>query len=158
METEASLAGLGAILSHQDDKGRSHLVAYASRALHKHERNYHVTELETLGIVWAAKYFRAYLLGHHCLVLTDHAACTSLLNSSNSSTKLARWAMIIQEMDLDIQYQPGNANHSADALSRENTKVCRPLNGPYRILCLTQTNAKVRLVNLCFIESHSEML
>ena len=104
METDASLAGLGAVLSQKGDKGHLHPVAYASRALHKHERNYHVTELETLGIVWAAKYFRAYLLGHHCLVLTDHAACTSLLNSSNPSAKLARWAMIIQEMDLDIQY------------------------------------------------------
>ena len=51
-------------------------------------------------------------------MLTDHAACTSLLNSSNRSAKLARWAMIIQEMDLDIQYQPKNTNHSADALSR----------------------------------------
>ena len=101
LEFEASL---GAVLSQKDDKGHLHPVAYASRALHKHERNYHVTELETLGIVWAAKYFRAYLLGHHCLVLTDHSACTSLLNSSNPSAKLARWAMIIQEMDLDIQY------------------------------------------------------
>ena len=52
-------------------------------------------------------------------MLTNHVACTSLLNSSNPSAKLARWAMIIQEMDLDIQYRPGNANHSADALSRD---------------------------------------
>ena len=63
LETDASLACLGAVLSQKDDKGHLHPVAYASRALHKHERNYHVTELETLGIVWAAKYFRAYLLG-----------------------------------------------------------------------------------------------
>ena len=44
--------------------------------------------------------------------------CTSLLNSSNPSAKLARWAMIIQEMDLEIRYRPGNANHSAEAFSR----------------------------------------
>ena len=55
----ASLAGLGAVLSQKDDKGHLHPVAYASKALHKHERNYHVTKLETLDTVWAAKYFRA---------------------------------------------------------------------------------------------------
>ena len=118
LETNASLAGLGAVLSQTDDQGHLHPVAYASRSLHKHECNYHITELETLAIVWAAGYFRPYLLGHHCLVLTDHAACTSLLSSTNPSAKLARWAMIVQEMDLDIRYRPGKSNCGADALSR----------------------------------------
>ena len=81
LETDASLAGLGAILSQKDEKGLLHPVAYASRTLHKHERNFPITELETLGLVWAVKYFRAYLLGHHCVVLTDHAACTPRQNS-----------------------------------------------------------------------------
>ena len=117
LETDASLAGLGAVLSQKDDKGLLHPVAYASRYLHKHEQNYHITELETLAIVWAVKYFRAYILGHHCLVLIDHAACVSLLNKVNPSAKLARWALIIQEMDLEICYRPGKANASADTLS-----------------------------------------
>ncbi len=69
---------------------------------HKHEQNYPITELETLGLVWAVKYFRAYLLGHHCVVLTDHAACTSLLHATNPSAKLASWAMImIWRSDID---------------------------------------------------------
>ena len=61
LETDASLAGLGTVLSQNDDKGHLHPVAYASRALLKHEVNYHITELETLVIVWAVKYFRPYL-------------------------------------------------------------------------------------------------
>ena len=112
LETDASLAGLGAVLAQEDEKGQVHPVAYASRTLHKHERNYHITELEILAIVWAVKYYRSYLLGHHCLVLTDHAACTSLFSTSNPS------ALIIQEMDLDIKYRPGKTNSCADALSR----------------------------------------
>ena len=95
-------------------------MSYASRALHKHELNYPITELETLGFVWDVKYFRAYLLGHHCVVLTDHSACTSLLHATNPSAKLARWAMIIQEMDLEIKHRPGKTNYSADALSRNS--------------------------------------
>ena len=110
LETDASLAGLGVVLSQRDGKGLLHPVAYASRALHKHEQNYPITELETLGLVWAVKYFRAYLLGHHCTVLTDHAACMSLLHATHPSAKLARWAMIIQEMDLDIRHRSGKSN------------------------------------------------
>jgi len=105
------------VLFQQDAKRRLHPVAYASRTLHKHEQNYPTTELETLGLVWAVKYFRVYFLGHHCMVLTDHEACTSLLNTVHPSAKLARWAMVIQEMDLDIQHRAGKTNHGADALS-----------------------------------------
>ena len=118
LETDASLAGLGAVLSQRDERGQLHPVAYASRTLHKHEKNYPITELETLGLVWAVKHFRAYILGHHCVVLTDHAACTSLLNTVHPSAKLARWAMVIQEMDLEIRHRAGKTNCSADALSR----------------------------------------
>ena len=116
-ETDNSLEGLGAVLSQADVNGKLHPVAYASRALHKHERNYPITELETLGLVWAVKYFRAYLLEHPCVVWTDHSACTSLLHTTHPSANLA-WAMTIQEMDLNIKHRSGKSNLSADALSR----------------------------------------
>ena len=51
-------------------------------------------------------------------MLTDHAACVSLLNKVNPFAKLARWVLIIQEMDLETRYQPGKANASAGTLSR----------------------------------------
>ena len=118
LETDASLAGLGAVLAQVGDDGQVHPIAYASRSLLKHERNYAITELETLALVWAVKHFRAYLLGHRCVVYTDHAACTSLLNTPHPSAKLARWAMIVQEMDLEIKHRAGKGNTNADALSR----------------------------------------
>ena len=48
LETDASIQGLGAVLSQVQDDGKLHPVAYASRALSPGERNYSVTELETL--------------------------------------------------------------------------------------------------------------
>ena len=95
-----------------------HPVAYASRSLNPHEKNYAISELETLALVWAVKQFRAYILGHKCTVLTDHSTSTSLLNTPHPSAKLDRWAIIIQQMDLHIQYRAGKSNASAHALSR----------------------------------------
>ena len=123
LETEASIVGLGDILSQQQEDGKYHPVAYASRFLIPSERNYPISELETLAIVWAVKYFRTYLLGHPCTVLTDHASCLSLLNTPKPSAKLARWAMAIQEMDLRIKHRSGRSNAGADALSRTPATV-----------------------------------
>jgi hypothetical protein len=118
LETDASLQGLGAVLGQKQSDGLVHPTAYASRSLHPNERNYGITELETLGLIWAAKLFRPYLLGHKCVVYTDHSACTSLLGTRHPSAKLARWAMIIQELDVEIKHRPGKSNTNADALSR----------------------------------------
>ena len=32
------------------------------------ETNYSATGLEALGVVWALHHFRAYLLGHKCII------------------------------------------------------------------------------------------
>ena len=114
---DANLLGLVAILAQKQGDGQVHPVAYASRTLNPQEKNYGITEMETLAVIWAAKHFRPYLLGHHCTVFTDHSACMSLLNSPHPSAKLARWAMCIQELDLEIEHKPGKHNTNADALS-----------------------------------------
>ena len=120
LETDASTIGLGAVLSQEQDDGTIHPVAYASRSVDKHERNYGISELETLGLVWAVRYFRPYLLGHPCVVYTDHTACLSILNTARPSGKLAHWALTIQEMDITIRHNSGRRSpmqmHSPAAL------------------------------------------
>ena len=118
LETDASIAGLGAVLAQEQPDSTKRPIAYASRSLLKHERNYGVTELEGLGVVWAVKHFRPYLYGNQCIVYTDHQALKSLLNTPQPSGKLARWGMALQEMNLIIQHRSGKHNENADALSR----------------------------------------
>ena len=118
LDTDALGDGLGAVLSQEQDDGTNRPIAYASRSLQSHEKNYGVTELEALGVVWAVKHFKHYLYGQECAVYTDHEALKSLLNTPHPSGKLARWGLALQEVNLSIHYRPGRKNANADALSR----------------------------------------
>ena len=126
LETDASYQGLGAVLSQKLKDHLLHPVAFASRALAKPEKNYAVTELETLAVVWAVKHFRAYLYGHDVEVVTDHSAVKSLLTASSPSGKHARWWLQVfgsGVRSVNIVYRPGKQNSRADALSRNPTEV-----------------------------------
>ena len=92
-------------------------MANASQTLQPHEKNYGISELEGLGVVWSVKHFRHYLYGHTCTVYTDHEALKSLLHTPHPSGKLARWGMALQELDLKIEYRPGSKNQKVDAMS-----------------------------------------
>jgi len=90
LETDASLKGLGAVLSQRQDE-KLHPIAFASRALNPQEKNYAITELETLAVVWAITHFHYYLYGHRVTVYTDHPAVKAVLETPNPSGKHARW-------------------------------------------------------------------
>lgn len=91
LETDASMKGLGAVLSQKSDDGRSHPIAYTSRALAAPEKNYGISALETLAVVWAIQHFHAYLYGHEVVVVTDHSAVRAILEVLSPSGKHARW-------------------------------------------------------------------
>ena len=59
IKTNASDVGIGTMLLQKGIDGCMHLIACASRPLDPAERNYGVTELETLAVIWALTFFRA---------------------------------------------------------------------------------------------------
>ena len=67
LETDASLYGLGTVLSKQGKDGPIHVIAYTSRSLCPSEKsmcNYSSAKLELLALKWAVtEKFRDYLLG-----------------------------------------------------------------------------------------------
>ena len=56
-----------------------------SRALSPAERNYSITELETLAVVWALARYHPYLYGQSVTVVTDHAAVRAILYRDSQS-------------------------------------------------------------------------
>ena len=121
LETDASVQGLGAILSQTQNDKKLHPVAFASRALNPQERNYSVTELETLAVVWAITHFRHYLYGNVVTVYTDHTAVKAILETANPTGKHARWWTRVYGAgvkEVRIVHRAGKENTNADALSR----------------------------------------
>ena len=62
LETDASGYRLGAVLSQADKQGKLRPIAYASRTLQRAEKNYGITQLKALAIVWAVNHFRQYFM------------------------------------------------------------------------------------------------
>ncbi|GKD24003.1 putative reverse transcriptase domain-containing protein [Tanacetum coccineum] len=86
---DASGIGLGCVLMQ-----RGKVIAYASRQLKTHEKNYTTHDLELGAVVFALKIWRHYLYGTKSIEL-------------------------FSDYDCEIRYHPGKANVVADALSRK---------------------------------------
>ncbi|CAG4993531.1 unnamed protein product [Colias eurytheme] len=127
LTTDASNYALGAILS-QGDIGKDLPIAYASRTLNKAEGNYSTTEKELLGILFGVKTFRPYLYGRKFKIVTDHRPLVWLFNCKDSSSKLVRWRLKLEEYDYEIIYKPGRVNSNADALSRPPINAINDIN------------------------------
>ena len=96
-------------------------MAYGSRATSPAEKNYGITDLETLAVVWAVSHFKPYLRGRTVKVFTDHSAVKAVLQNPVASGKHARWYSRVFESGIDhisICYRKGKDNQNADALSR----------------------------------------
>ncbi len=82
------------------------------------ERNYSITERETLTVIYCLEHFRDVILGYKIRVWTDHMAIKNLFKHKNLKGRLARWFVTLQSYDVTFQYIPGKKNTAADALSR----------------------------------------
>ena len=113
LETDASIKGLGTVLSQRQEDDQLHHVAFASCALSAAEKHYAITELETLAVVWAIQHFNAYLYGHEVTIITDHSAIKATLETPSPSGKHARWWLKVFSSgvgQVQMKYHPGREN------------------------------------------------
>ena len=124
LETDASKEGLGAVLSQKQEDGWFHPVAYSSWALTLHEKNYHSTKLEFLALKWAVtEHFKEYLLYQPFLVKTDNNPLTYIMSTPNLDATGYCWVSALAKYDFQLEYQKGQDNAVADALSRVTTHL-----------------------------------
>ncbi|KAM2782206.1 hypothetical protein COP1_011852 [Malus domestica] len=110
--SDASLNGLGCVLMQHN-----RVIAYASRQLKIHQRNYPTHDLELAAIVFALKIWRHYLYGEKCKIFTDYKSLQYLFTQHDLNLRQRRWMELLSDYDCTIEYHPGCANVVADALS-----------------------------------------
>nr|GEZ92017.1 putative reverse transcriptase domain-containing protein [Tanacetum cinerariifolium] len=125
---DASHKGLGAVLMQKEK-----VIAYASRQLKVHEKNYTTHDLELGAVVFALKMWRHYLYGTKCVVFTDHKSLQHIIDQKELNMRQRRWLELLSDYDCEIRYHPGKANVVADALSRKER------NKPLRVRSLVMT-------------------
>ena len=119
---EKNEGGFGAILCQADERGELHVVAYASRSLSKHEKNYTPFLSELSACCWGIDHFNVYLRGRKFTLYTDHKPLEKL--STVHTKTYYRLQQLMSEHDFVIRHKKGD-EMAADFLSRN---VVRQLN------------------------------
>ena len=121
LETDASLKGLGTVLSQWSDDNTVRVIAYASRSLRPGEKSmkdYSSAKIELLALKWlVCEKFKDYLLGSKFTVYTDNNPLVYVKTSKLGAAQI-RWLSELALYDFDIIYRTGKSNLVADALSR----------------------------------------
>jgi len=119
LHTDASGRGIGACL-HVVRKDRELPAGFFSRQLRGAEKNYSVTELESLAILAALKHFEFHVYGKEITVVTDHKPCLALLGGVGLNKRLLRFALALQQFHITIIHRPGAVHCNADGMSRQS--------------------------------------
>ncbi|GFX54765.1 retrovirus-related Pol polyprotein from transposon 297 [Trichonephila clavipes] len=109
VQTDASNAGMGAVLTQLTEQGEEHPILYLSKKFSEVEKRYCTTEKECASIVFAIKRLHYYLDGNSFLVMTDHNPLVWLNRNVSSNPRLMRWALALQPYNFRIVHRSGKS-------------------------------------------------
>ncbi|MCO5552095.1 hypothetical protein L7F22_005605 [Adiantum nelumboides] len=118
IHVDASAFAIGCILAQPGEKNMDFSISYSSRQLNCAENNYTTTKREGLGMIYAVKKFRHYLLSNKFVFFVDHQALLYLVNKPCSTGHVVRWFIILLEFDFTVVVKKGTTHQRADHLSR----------------------------------------
>ena len=98
-------------------------MAYGSRQLRTHEKNYTTHDLELAAIIFALKIWRHYVYGGKFEIFSDHKSLKYLFDHKELNMRQRRWMKFLKDYDFELHYHPGKENVVADALSRKSLHV-----------------------------------
>ena len=123
-ETYASKDGLGALLSQKQADVWYHPIAYGSRALTPHKKNYHSTKLEFLALKWAVReHFKEYLPYQSFVVSADNYLLTYIMSTPYLDAMGHQWVGTLAQFSFELEYQKGHDNMVADILGQVTTQL-----------------------------------
>nr|GEY22638.1 retrotransposon protein, putative, Ty3-gypsy subclass [Tanacetum cinerariifolium]GEY27311.1 retrotransposon protein, putative, Ty3-gypsy subclass [Tanacetum cinerariifolium] len=98
---------------------RGKAIAYASRQLKTHKKNYTTHDLELAAVVFALKTWRHYLYGTKSVIYTDHKSLQHIFDQKDLKMCQRRWIELFSDHECEIRYRSGKANVVADVFSRK---------------------------------------
>nr|GEW91637.1 putative reverse transcriptase domain-containing protein [Tanacetum cinerariifolium] len=96
---------------------RGKVIAYASRQLKTHEKNYTTHDLELSVVVFALNIWRHYLYGTNSVIYTEHKSLQHIFNQNGLNMRQRRWIELFSDYDCEIRYHPSKANVVADTFN-----------------------------------------
>jgi hypothetical protein len=121
LDTDASLDGMGAVLSQKDDNNILRPIGYVSKKFNEAQKGYDATKREALALRMAFQSFHYYLEATPVptIVRTDNEGLVGMIKNKTWSGLVWRWFHFMLAYNFQIQYIPGPKNVVADALSRK---------------------------------------
>ncbi|WMV19272.1 hypothetical protein MTR67_012657 [Solanum verrucosum] len=110
---------------------RGKVIAYASRQLKVHEKNYPTHDLELAAVVFALKIWRHYLYGVHVDVITYHKSLQYTQKELNLRQR--RWLEFLKDYDMNVLYYPVSPMKGMMRFGKK-WKLSPRYAGPYGIL------------------------
>ena len=110
VHVDASNFAIGSVLSQKNDEGHDRPIYFSSRQPSAAEKNYSVTEREGLGMVYSVEKYRHYFLDYKVTFHIDHDALKYMVNKPQLSGRIARWVLLLQEFDFDVDVRPRKKN------------------------------------------------
>lgn len=118
IQTDASDRAVAGVLTQIQD-GSEKVISFVSQKLNSAQQNYSATEKEALAVLMAVEKFRGYVEGSHFKLVTDASALQYIRNNKwRPSSRLSRWSLDLQHLDMTIVHRKGCENIVPDALSR----------------------------------------
>ena len=118
MYCDASRDGLGCVLMQF-----RRVVAYGSKQLKNHEKNYPTHDLELVVVVFALNIWRHYLYGEQFEVFSDHKSLKYIFTQWDLNMRQRIWMEYLEDYDFTLHYHLGKAKVVVDALSRKSQVV-----------------------------------
>jgi hypothetical protein len=109
---------VGGMLTQPAADGTEQPVAFASCKLTPTQRNWATIEKEAFAVIWGLNKFKQWIFGTKVTVYSDHNPLVYLTETVPKSSKLVRWALALQEFDVQFRYKAGKYNEASDCLSR----------------------------------------